>query len=149
MGPISSVCLVMDGIDGQLLEEIAPAIGMSDLKDVDGADNFAMVNDIVGQCIVHANVSASLMDIVFTRNSSSGEKITMRTKIETEIQGPIISKFQEAQDQLNSKNMTLGNNSDMQNLRKLLRDNPVDSLIVPVDSLPENPDFEDLGQDTR
>eukprot|EP00406_Dinophysis_acuminata_P010886 CAMPEP_0179226042 /NCGR_PEP_ID=MMETSP0797-20121207/8611_1 /TAXON_ID=47934 /ORGANISM="Dinophysis acuminata, Strain DAEP01" /LENGTH=826 /DNA_ID=CAMNT_0020933061 /DNA_START=96 /DNA_END=2576 /DNA_ORIENTATION=- len=124
--PMSGLCLIMDGMDNQTLHDIAPALDLN----IEG-DSGAMVADIIDQCLVPATASAtaSLLDIIVV--TSNGSKITMRKKLDEDINDQITARFDEIERRMqNLSALSLANNSGVTELQQLVRDNNVSALII-------------------
>merc|ERR1712176_155273 len=88
-------------------------------------------------------------DIIFVRDEND-TKVTMRSKIENEVKAPIVARFEEAQVRLSTMPQSLADNKDVVKLQMMLRNNTVDTLIVPAaDRLKDDPDYSALFLDPR
>lgn len=106
--PLSSTCLVLDDVNGDMIRDIRSTLDLS----IDPAsDNFVILTDVVDKCLnpVDPSVAANLADIFFFRDEN-GTKITMREQLQTQLEDSIVSTFDEV-DHLISENVE----SDLEN----------------------------------
>jgi hypothetical protein len=99
--PLSSTCLVLDDVNGDMIRDIRSTLDLS----IDPAsDNFVILTDVVDKCLnpVDPSVAANLADIFFFRDEN-GTKITMREQLQTQLEGSIVSKFDEVEHMISEK----------------------------------------------
>jgi hypothetical protein len=131
--PVSGGCLLVDGIDSQKLHDIAPAIPGLHLE----GDNGIMISDMLDKCINPADpsVPANLLDILFLRNETTGEKTTMREMFIDTMKDQIESKFAVVAEQMAIDVPPLAENLAIISLRDLLRTNPADTMLIPNEAM--------------
>jgi hypothetical protein len=124
--PFSSMCLVMDDIDSQMLKDIGPGLGLNT-----SGDDMEMIADMIDTCFsrVTNKSNKSLMDIVFIEENNT--KITIKEKIQGQTTDMINQQFSNVDAMLSgSANVLLLQNPNVQTLLDFL-DNPFDVAIVP------------------
>ncbi|CAK0900652.1 unnamed protein product [Prorocentrum cordatum] len=140
---IGSVCLPLDELDGQLLGEIMPALGV----ETSNQDDLDMMKDMIDGCFSLQNSDAAiLMDILFTRDN--GTKMSMRQQIQSQTTDLMNAKFDMLDVKLAS-GAKLMEDASLLELLDLIANNPVDNLII-IDplSLPGT-DYEAIVEDSR
>lgn len=125
--PFSSVCIIMDDLSRDLLNDMAGSLGM-DLKGDDGV----MMTDIVVECFNPAdeNANPNLLDLIFTRNDQ-GDKETIREQLISQVVDQIRAQFDTLANKTSGgADTSLANNEGIQALQKMLRNNRMDTMIV-------------------
>jgi hypothetical protein len=140
--PISGGCLLVDDINSQKLYDIAPVIPGLHLE----GDNGIMISDMLDKCInpPDASVPANLLDILFLRNETTGEKITMREMFIDTMKDQIESKFEVVSQQMALDVPPLAENPAIISLRDLLRTNPADTMLIPSEEMQSTPPYNKL-----
>jgi hypothetical protein len=139
--PISGVCLILTDIDREMLNGIGDAISMNM-----SGDEGVMLGDMVERCFNPADVTApaNLMDILFERNETTGQRVTLRDKMISQFSDQIESQFDQVTARLNSNLPSLAADSRIVALRQALQDNPIDKMFLPQSTLTSNTNFEAL-----
>jgi len=132
----SSMCLPMEDVSSQLLQDIMPALGLK----ADNPDEFDMVKDMLDGCFsqkVSSAEASSLMDIMFTREN--GSRVTLRQKIHSQTTNMMSSRFANLDEKLAAGEKMM-EHPRMSELLSLLNNNPVDALILgpSLDKLPSS-----------
>jgi hypothetical protein len=140
--PLSGVCLILADVDRPMLNDISGAIHM----DMTG-DEGVMLGDMVEHCFNPANpdTPASLMDILFERNGTFGEKVTLREKMIDKFKSKIDDQFSAVTAKLGLNLTSLAEDSRIENLRAALASNPVDQMLLPKDTLTSSSDYAALS----
>jgi len=138
--PLSGLCLVLDDLNGALLHDIAPAVGLN----LTG-DRGAMTVDVIDQCFNPSNASnpGYLLDIVFV--TENGTKVTMREKVVNQMKGQIAAKFAFISEKLDASGVSLADSAKVNELRQAMRLNAVDEMMLAVPNLNTVSRFEDLA----
>jgi hypothetical protein len=139
--PVSGGCLIADDINGTMLRDISPAIGMQ----VDG-DNVTMIADMLDQCInpTDPTVPANLLDILFVRNETDGEKTTLRQMFIGDLKDRIESRFAAVSQQIAIDAPRLAEDPRVVYLRTVLSANPADKLLIPVQEMQSTAPYSDI-----
>jgi len=126
--PLAGICMTMAPINKQTLTDIAPAIGMNM-----SGDNGVILSGIVDQCISTTNTSsnANLMDIVFTRDATTGEVTYVRQQIVSTVKDPLDQAFAGIDAAQAGGSISLSTSSEILALRNLISGNPVDAMMLP------------------
>lgn len=121
---LSSMCLIMDDLDGPMTRDIAPALGIESNDN----DNFNMVVDIIHNCITVKDplAAGNLLDILYV--TENGQKVTMQTKVQKQTKELIDNQFNLID--LRAGQTMKGNPSVVQ-MKDILRHQDVDSMILP------------------
>jgi len=126
--PMSTMCLIMDDLSQELLNDIGGSLDM----DLSG-DQGVMMTDIVVQCFNPAdeNANPNLLDLVFTRNADTGEKETIRQQLIAQVADPIRAQFDTLTNMTDSGSDTsLADNEGITTLQSMLSNNSMDTMIV-------------------
>lgn len=127
--PLCGFCLIMDDLDGSLLEDISPAMGMN----MAAGDETDMTMGIIDQCFAAQNQreAANLMDILFV--TENGTRKYVRQILVDDVTSQITNVFADASASLGGAGgeNSLAGNEDVLNLVRLLQDNPVQAMITP------------------
>lgn len=96
--PLSSVCLILDDVNGDTIRDIRSTL---DLTVDPESDNFVMITDVVDKCVnpVDPASAANLADIFFITDDN-GTRTTMRQQLVGELEGQILPKFDAVADQI-------------------------------------------------
>mmetsp|Transcript_133644 Transcript_133644/g.337599 ORF Transcript_133644/g.337599 Transcript_133644/m.337599 type:complete len:861 (-) Transcript_133644:129-2711(-) len=123
--PLSGMCIIMDDLSPQLLQDIAPALDFNT-----SSDEGAQALGIIENCLVPPDptLNAMLLDLIWMRNETTDEKETLREIIVDQVKDQIQAVFA-AVDDVAGQNVTLANDSKVILLREMFR-NPVDMLIM-------------------
>merc|ERR1719183_3335935 len=94
-------------------------------------DMGVMMGDMVENCFnpSDASVPASLMDILFERNATTGQKVTLRDRFIDEFKAQIDTQFNSVTDRLNMNLPSLAADPRIADLRAALQNNPVDKML--------------------
>jgi len=117
--PLSSVCLVLDDVDGNMIRDIRSTL---DLTIDPESDNFVMMTDVVDKCLnpVDPTEAANLADIFFTTDEN-GTRMTMREQLIGELEGRIMPKFEDVADMISENAQSdLENDPFVVGIRSLL-----------------------------
>jgi hypothetical protein len=140
---ISSICLPLDELDGQLLDDIMPALGV----ETSNPDELDMMKDMIDGCFSSKSATAAiLMDILFTREN--GTKMSMREQIQSQTTDLMSEKF-DILDQKLATGAKLMEDESLLELLDLIANNPVDNLIVLDTSSLAGSDYEAIVEDYR
>jgi len=122
---VSSVCLIMDDMDRQMLLDIGPAFGI-DFSTSSGEQ----LLDIIDQCFVPSDPGANpaLLDII--KLPENGTQVTMRKAIVGKVKDQIDAKFEDIDNKMNSNTAQISQNPEVVKLTTMLRENPIDMLMV-------------------
>lgn len=145
--PLSGVCLIMADIDSQLLDSIGPAIGLN----ISG-DEGVMLYDMVDSCIATKNESlnANFMDLIFTRDAVTGDKVYVREELVSTVQVPLDEAFAGLDESLSSSAVSISDNADLVALRSALGGNPLDALLLPdPNKMSNSADFQPMLGDSE
>jgi len=145
--PLSGVCLIMADIDSQMLDSIGPAIGMN----ISG-DEGVMLRGMVDSCIATKNESlnANFMDIIFTRDAVTGDKVYVREELVSSVQAPLDEAFAGLDEALSNGDVSISNNSDLVALRTALGRNPLDAFLLPdPNKMSNSADFQPMLGDSE
>mmetsp|Transcript_90910 Transcript_90910/g.294173 ORF Transcript_90910/g.294173 Transcript_90910/m.294173 type:complete len:881 (-) Transcript_90910:146-2788(-) len=143
--PVSGVCLLMDELEGNTIEEIAPAIGM-DMTSDDGI----IVRDVVEKCFQPSknSVDQYLLDILFSTEGNM--KITSREKLNNWGQDAAASKFAHITQTMAEPVPRLLEDPIIKNLRQVVEHNPAAAMIVSeAAALASEGKYADLKADSR
>jgi len=132
MAPFSSMCLILDDLDGTMMQDIAAAFEVEGFSG-ESAESQMML-DIVDNCIANWNsvsTEKNLLKIVTVRDED-GIDTTMYDLVIADTKTQITEKF----DNLGGSSSTasLATNADFISLRTLLRETPVDAMMLPRSS---------------
>lgn len=143
--PLSGVCLILADVDRPMLKDISGAIDM----DMTG-DEGIILGDMVEKCFNPAdpNTPASLLDILFERNGTFGEKVTLREKMIDKFKTKIDGQFSAVTATLGLNLPSLAEDSRMENLVAALASDPVNQLLLPKDTLTSSSDYAALSSDS-
>jgi len=139
----SGFCLVLEGLTGQKLLELGPAVNL--------AASGNMLQYVVDECVVTAS-GASGGDLLNALHSwENGTKHTLRGSVFDVLRDRMQMLFQKVSDRLPNPSMHLAAAAPhMNKLRATLRDNPVDALMVADgQSLNITYPYQDLVLDSR
>lgn len=140
---ISSMCMPLDELDGQLLDDIMPALGV----ETSNPDELDMMKDMIDGCFSQQSAGAAiLMDILFTRDN--GTKMTMREQIQSQTTDLMSAKFDILDEKL-ATGAKLMEDESLLELLDLIANNPVDNLIVVDTSSLSGSDYEAIVEDAR
>lgn len=128
--PLSSLCLIADDLDKDLLISIAPAIGYSAPV---GTSDFDMVMDLYDQCVARADPTANVMDLLYV--SEAGRETTLRDMFATELADTIDLAFSGVTTALSDGLPSLGDSPEVEVLLGLLRSAGADATMLPVSTL--------------
>eukprot|EP00418_Pyrodinium_bahamense_P005192 CAMPEP_0179019950 /NCGR_PEP_ID=MMETSP0796-20121207/5131_1 /TAXON_ID=73915 /ORGANISM="Pyrodinium bahamense, Strain pbaha01" /LENGTH=583 /DNA_ID=CAMNT_0020715751 /DNA_START=171 /DNA_END=1922 /DNA_ORIENTATION=- len=126
--PLSSMCLVLDDVDSQMLKEILPSLG----AEMAEGDEFDMVADMIDTCFSKrtADTGRSLMDIIFIEEG--GEKVTLEEKIRGQTVVPIQEQFEAINEKLSETDVRLTSQQGIVDLKAALRDFPSQTAGAPT-----------------
>jgi hypothetical protein len=120
---MSSVCLPMDELSGQLMDDIMPALDVTST-----GDDLVMMKDMIDGCFSQLNQEdAVLMEIMFTREN--GTKVNMSAKIKGQSTDLMKEKFATLDNKLATGEKMM-DNADLISLLSTIANNPVDTLMV-------------------
>lgn len=113
--PVSSMCLVLDDINSQMVRDILPALGANV-----GGDDFGMVADMIDNCFSRTSTGPqrSLLEIVYIMEN--GNKTSLQQKLRDQLVTPINSKFDDIAAQMQG-NTALATNSGVTQLKSALQ----------------------------
>ncbi|CAK0808588.1 unnamed protein product [Prorocentrum cordatum] len=120
---MSSVCLPLDELSGQLLDDIMPALDLTTT-----GDDLDMMRDMIDGCFSQLNdEDAILMEILFTREN--GTKVNMSAKIKGQSTDLMKAKFATLDEKL-ATGAKMMEDQNLLDLLSLIEDNPADALII-------------------
>lgn len=128
--PLSSVCLIMDDVSGQMLDDIAGPLKLNMTGDMG-----TMSKDMIDQCFRNPDKTANplLLDIIFTRNVTDNKKVLLRKTIVNDTKDMIDSQFSEITKSMSMGDMNLAGSPNIVKLRTKLATTRVDAMtLIPV-----------------
>jgi len=126
--PLAGVCLTMADFNSQMLYDIAPALG----TDMSGDEGIIMA-DMIDQCVAESgvNLNANMMDIVFQRDPITNDKVYVRDTLVSTVQAPLDIAFGALDDAVSNSGVSISDQSEVQDLRAILRNQDIDAFIIP------------------
>lgn len=142
--PMSSLCLVMEDLDSQLLKSTLPGLGVS--MDTKTAE-FGMIADMLDTCfsLQSPPSNRSMLDLVFMEDNGVRESLSQ--KLKTQTVDMIDSKF--AALASNQQPPKIMQDDDLTKLLNLLNSTPVDGTILAQADLTQNALYAGLVHDSR
>ena len=140
--PLSSFCLILEDLDGELLKDISASANLN----FTGASG-DMAISLVENCLnPPTEMNPALMDIL-TTTSSNGSKVTMNQAIVGDVTGQITAQF----DAINPSAGTpkLAESEAMELLIATLANMSMDEMMMPVESLASNSDYSAMLDDPK
>lgn len=137
--PVSSLCVLLDDLDSNLMRDIAPGMGM----DLEG--DAAAVPAVVDRCFKPGGdaVDAYFLDILYT--TEDGRKVTARDKIDRYSRS-VASKFAVITQNSDRPAPPLAGSREMQPVLRLLAFDRLDATLTGVPSkLNSNDAYADAG----
>jgi len=125
--PMAGVCLIMDDVNSQLLQDLSHALPWDT-----SADQGVMVGDLANRCFSgagNASASTSLFDIAYGRHSVTDQKVYLRDALVQDFHDPLAASFQQLSS--NQGVSTLSTHAAFTTLRSSIASNPADVLLVP------------------
>jgi hypothetical protein len=117
--PLSSVCLILDDVDGDMIRDIRSTLDLA----VDPQSNdFVIMTDVVDKCLNpdDPTIAANLADIFFITDLN-GTKTTMREELVGELQDTIMPPFEVVVERVSDLSQTeIQNNVAVLQLRSFL-----------------------------
>jgi hypothetical protein len=109
-------------------------------------DEGVMLGDMVERCFNPADPTApaSLMDILFERNETTGQKVTLRDRFIEQFKAEIENKFDSVTARLNMDLPSLVQDPRIIALRAALASNPANQMFLPQATIMSNSDFSAL-----
>jgi len=125
--PMAGVCLIMDDVDGAMVERIAPSLGLN-ISGPNGT-NFVMMLD---NCVNPANTSlnANFLDLIVIQNATDGTNWTMREGLMTSVRDPIDAQFDNVIAQMAAGNANLASSTAITSLKSKITSNPIKAMIL-------------------
>jgi len=140
--PLASVCLIMEDMDSQMLDDIQGATGMN-LTGEEGE----MMADMVDQCFQGLGEENPIM-LKLIKVTENGTTMTMYEKVVDETRNMIQDQF----DAIGSSGggsdgsfPKLNDDDNVQKLKQLLRETYIDGMMLLDDSANNVPDFTNLA----
>jgi len=130
--PLASICLILDDVNSQMLTEIGGVLPVNFT-----GDSGTQMKDMIDKCFRNPDKSANpfLLDIIFTRNKTTNERITMRTTIVNTTRDAINAQFDGITKQMDSGGGGAINTApNIVKLKNTLRDTKMDAMMVPAES---------------
>jgi len=124
--PLSSFCLVLHDLDGDRLEKIAPGLNLS-LTGEQGT-NWKEVMDKCVQPSSGDTVNNFLLDMLVTKHGS--KTVSLKESLKQNARDVVQSRFSSVVQSSAGPAPPLLTDPVMQKLREVLKDNPVDSLVI-------------------
>jgi len=134
--PMASMCMIMDDVNGKMLDDISGALSMN----LSG-DSGVMMKDMIDQCFRNPDKSANpfLLDIIFTRNATSQQKVSLRKSIVNNTKDMIDNQFNEISKSMGQPgSASMATDPKIVSLGKTLRDTKISSLML----IPTTYDFQ-------
>ncbi|CAE7236994.1 unnamed protein product [Symbiodinium sp. CCMP2592] len=133
--PLSSMCLIMEDINSQMITDISGALEI----EIAGPTG-DMMGAMIDQCIQNSTANPRLLDLITIEEN--GNQVTMYNKLVVQTQAQITTQF----DQLGSApSSNLASSTEVTKLTQMLRDVPLDAMMYPVQSIGSNPDYQPMG----
>eukprot|EP00927_Polykrikos_kofoidii_P016209 TRINITY_DN17294_c0_g1_i1.p1 TRINITY_DN17294_c0_g1~~TRINITY_DN17294_c0_g1_i1.p1 ORF type:complete len:796 (+),score=140.48 TRINITY_DN17294_c0_g1_i1:61-2448(+) len=117
--PTSSVCITLDNLNKEFVTNVAK------LADMEEAASKNVAN-LVDNCINVDGQAGEMTD--FMTLVYNGSEIGVREYFTKKIEKPMLDRFSD----INTAGVAFSNNSDVQALRKTLRDNPIGAFYLPM-----------------
>lgn len=117
--PLSSVCLILDDVNGDMIRDIRSTL---DLTVDPQSDDFVIMTDVVDKCLnpVDSTIAANLADIFFITDPN-GTRTTMREELVGGLEGRIMPPFEVVSERVSDLSQTeLQSNVAVLELRSLL-----------------------------
>jgi hypothetical protein len=124
---LSGTCLLLEDANSGVVQDIGPALGLNMT-----GDTGLMLGDIVDSCLNPSSDNASqayLADLLFVRGFNNS-KVTLRQKLNSEFKTEIDDNFAIITAKLNLNLPSLVSDPRLVALRKALKDNPADKMII-------------------
>lgn len=145
--PLASICLILDDVNSQMLTDIGGVLPVNFT-----GDSGTILKDTIDKCFRNPDKSANplLLDIIFTRNKTSDEKITLRTTIVNGTKNSINKQFDGIAKAQEGDSMKLNTDPEIVKLKNTLRDAKMDAMMVPEESYDwANSPYKDMSFDAR
>jgi len=137
--PLSSMCLIMEDINSQMITDISGALEI----EIAGPTG-DMMGAMIDQCIQNSTANPRLLDLITIEEN--GNQVTMYNKLVVQTQAQITTQF----DQLGSApSSNLASSTEVTKLTQMLRDVPLDAMMYPLQSIGSNPDYQPMGGNTN
>ncbi|CAL1164700.1 unnamed protein product, partial [Cladocopium goreaui] len=134
--PLSSFCLILEDLDGEILQDISAA---ANLNLTGAVGNMAI--SLVENCLnppPNADVNPVLLDIITTTNSD-GTTVSMNEAIVGTVTSQITKQFDAIS--LDTGGLALADTEELQMLIGTLRNLSMDEMMLPAESLASNSDY--------
>lgn len=117
--PLSSMCLIMEDINSQMITDISGALEI----EIAGPTG-DMMGSMIDQCIQNSTANPRLLDLITIEEN--GNQVTMYNKLVVQTQAQITTQF----DQLgNAPSSSLASSTEVTKLTQMLRDVPLDNDV--------------------
>jgi len=137
--PLSSMCLIMEDINSQMITDISGALEI----EIAGPTG-DMMGSMIDQCIQNSTANPRLLDLITIEEN--GNQVTMYNKLVVQTQAQITTQF----DQLgNAPSSSLASSTEVTKLTQMLRDVPLDAMMFPQQSIGSNPDYQPMLGNTN
>jgi len=126
--PLASICLILDDVNGQMLDDISGVLNVNFT-----GDSGVVMKDTIDQCFRNPNPAANpyLLDIIFTRNATTNERETLRKTIVDDTKTSINAEFDALERSLQTDSVTLNNNTNIVSLKNTLKTSRMDAMMYP------------------
>lgn len=124
--PMAGVCTTLDDIDSNMIDDISGALNLNFT-----GDERDMFYSMVDSCVAGKDMAkTNLLDIIFTRDLNDNSKVYMRERLLASIKKPVDDAFEDITNATKAGNLTLARNDALVSLRKILKENPIDTMII-------------------
>mmetsp|Transcript_53445 Transcript_53445/g.115513 ORF Transcript_53445/g.115513 Transcript_53445/m.115513 type:complete len:875 (-) Transcript_53445:149-2773(-) len=138
--PQSSLCLIMEDMNRELLLDISPALEI-DLEP--NSTDFNTFADVLEKCFVDRGTDlTNMMDLI--RLTANGTEQTMREYLDDTVNSQLTAGF-DSLTAASSGDLAISSNEQIVALRSMFRDNPIDAFIFPKESLRDDPTYQAIA----
>lgn len=127
--PLSSICLVLEDVNGELIRDIAAPLELN----ISGPEGDMMIS-MVEKCFRNPDPMAQpkILDLITVPGETPGTSITMYELIVNQTQQSVNAQFDALTQQLSTGDATLWNNdSPVKQLADTLSTTPLSSMLLP------------------
>merc|ERR1719498_884483 len=145
--PVSSVCLIADDVNGQMLDDISGVLSLN----ISG-DQGIMTKDMVDKCFNNPNKTENpyLLDIIFTRNETTNQKVTLRKSIVDDTKTKLDAQFNAITAKMGVGALDLSTDPNIVKLKTTLRNTNMGAMMLAnPQSLASDVRYQAMASDPR